>query len=182
VVVILYPVPNPLLGRLKTPKLRSPQKLLIDRLPKPLDRPQRRGMMGLGFYVLHPVLPQLPLKPHCPAPVGVLPAPVGQHLLRLPRTPQPLVGIPRSPGLPSGSGTTPIPPCTVNNRRSSPPSRHTYAKGKNIPCHIWFGVDRSKKRDLVICWNASSGRERSGILPEVSAAPSPERRLERIPA
>ena len=83
-IVILYPIPDPLSRLLKTPKLRPHQKLLIHRLPKPLDLPQRHRMMGLGFNVFYPVLSQLPLEPRRPPPVRVLPPPVRQHLLRHP--------------------------------------------------------------------------------------------------
>src|SRR5512136_3053178 len=84
VIVILYPVPDPLLRLLKTPKLGPYQKLLIHRLPKPLDLPQRHRMVGLRFNVLHPVFSQLPLKPRRPPPGRILPPPVRQHLLRHP--------------------------------------------------------------------------------------------------
>jgi hypothetical protein len=57
VVVVLHPLPDPLLGFLKTPKLRPDQELFIDRLPKPLDFAQRHRMMSLRFDVPDPVLP-----------------------------------------------------------------------------------------------------------------------------
>ena len=62
-VVILHPLPDPLSRLLKTPKLRPYQEFLIDRLPKPLDLPQRHRMMGLRFNMANPVFLQLPLKP-----------------------------------------------------------------------------------------------------------------------
>ena len=49
-------MPDPLLRLLETPKLGPHQKLLIDRLPEPLNLSQRHRMMRLGFYVLYPVV------------------------------------------------------------------------------------------------------------------------------
>ena len=54
-VVVLHPLPDPLLGFLKTPKLSPDQELLIDRLPKPLDLAQRHRVMCLRFDVFDPV-------------------------------------------------------------------------------------------------------------------------------
>ena len=38
----------------------------------PSSGSQEAVMMRLGFYLIHPVLSQLPLNPGCPPPVGVL--------------------------------------------------------------------------------------------------------------
>jgi hypothetical protein len=56
-IVILPPLPDPLFGLLKTPKLCPNQKLLIDRLPKPLDLPQGHRMMRLRLDMPDPILP-----------------------------------------------------------------------------------------------------------------------------
>jgi hypothetical protein len=56
VVVVLHPEPHPLARRLETVELGSHQELLPDRLPEPLDLPQRHGMMRPALDVVNPIL------------------------------------------------------------------------------------------------------------------------------
>ena len=81
VIVVLHPQPHPLGSRLEAVELRALQKLLPDGFPEAFDLAQRHGMMRPALHVVHPILAQLRLEPGGPAPAGVLPALVGEHLL-----------------------------------------------------------------------------------------------------
>jgi hypothetical protein len=81
VVVIFDPEANPVTGRLEAFKLGAREELLPDGFPEALDFAQGHGMMGSGFEVMGPVLFHLGLEPGGAAPVHVLPAIVGEHLL-----------------------------------------------------------------------------------------------------
>jgi len=82
VVVVLHPESDPLAGRLEALELRALQELLPDRLPEALDLAQGHGVMGPALQVVHPILAELRLEPRGPAPTRVLPALVGEQLLR----------------------------------------------------------------------------------------------------
>ena len=82
VVVVLHPQRDPLLRLLEAVELRAPEELVVDVLPEPLDLAERHRVVRPRADVLHPVLAQLLLEPRRPAPRGVLPAVVRQHLAR----------------------------------------------------------------------------------------------------
>ena len=82
VVVVLHPEPDPRGGRVEALELGAGQELLPDRLPEALDLAQGHGVMGPALQVVHAILPQLRLEPRGPAPARVLPALIGEHLLR----------------------------------------------------------------------------------------------------
>jgi len=94
VVVILDPKGRTLASLLEAVKLRPLQKLPENRLPEPLDLPERHGVVGTGADMPDTVFFQLLLKTGLAPPVGVLPAIVGQHLLG-----NPVVGNPAAVGL-----------------------------------------------------------------------------------
>ena len=83
VIVVLHPpreaIPR-LIERLET---RLDEELVLERLPQPLDLPQCLGMLGRAADMVDVILPQFLLEGRLPAPVGVLPTVVGQHLLGL---------------------------------------------------------------------------------------------------
>jgi len=79
VVVVLYPQPHPLAGRLEAIELRSHQELLPDRLPEPFDLPQGHGMMRPALDVVDPILAQLRLETRRAAPTAVLAALIREH-------------------------------------------------------------------------------------------------------
>ena len=81
VVVVFHPQADPLAGLLEAVKLRPHQEVLPDRLPVPLDLPERHRMMRLAAEVMHPVLLQFLLEAGLASPGGVLPTIVGKHLL-----------------------------------------------------------------------------------------------------
>jgi len=79
-VVVPHPPGDPLPRRFKGVELRPAQELLPDRLPEPLDLPQRLRVMRGAAEVMHPVLLQFLLELRLPPPVRVLPPVVRQHL------------------------------------------------------------------------------------------------------
>lgn len=81
VIVELHPPAHALLRLLEAVELGALQKLLPDRLPEPLDFAERHRMMRLAAEMMHPVFAQFLLEARLPAPRGVLPAIVGEHLL-----------------------------------------------------------------------------------------------------
>jgi len=81
VVVVLHPQPHPFPRLVEAVELGPAEELPPDRLPQPLDLPQRHGMVRLAANVPDPVLAQLPLEPRLAPPVGVLPPVIGEHLL-----------------------------------------------------------------------------------------------------
>lgn len=87
VVVVLHPPGDafPCLFERLEPRLG--QELVLERLPEPFDLPQRHRMMRRAADVFDMVLGQFLLELGLPAPDGVLPAVVGQHLLRPPELP-----------------------------------------------------------------------------------------------
>lgn len=81
-IVILHPQADPLTRFLERPEFRARQKLLQNRFPKPFNFSKRLRMVRLRLEVMHLILPHLLLEPRLPTPRRVLPAVVGQHLLR----------------------------------------------------------------------------------------------------
>ena len=79
VVVVLYPQPHPLAGRLEAVELRAHQKLLPDGFPEAFDLAQSHGMMGPAFDVVDPILAQLRLEAGRASPTRVLTALIGEH-------------------------------------------------------------------------------------------------------
>jgi len=84
VVVVLDPVRQSFPRFLERLEPRPSQELLLQRLPEPLDLPQRHGMMGRTADVMDVILLQFLLELRRAPPTGVLPPVVGQHLLRRP--------------------------------------------------------------------------------------------------
>ena len=80
VVVVLDPRLHPLLRLLEAVELRTGEELRMDRLPESLDLAQGLRVMRAAAEVVDMVFLKLPFKPRLPAPVGVLPAIVCQHL------------------------------------------------------------------------------------------------------
>ena len=80
VVVVLHPPREALPRLLERLEARLHQELVLERLPQPLDLPQRLRMLGRAAEVMDVVLRQFLLEPRLPAPDGILPAVVGQHL------------------------------------------------------------------------------------------------------
>ena len=83
VVVVLHPPRKALPGLVERFEARLDKELVLERLPQPLDFPQCLGMLRRTTNVMDVILPQFFLEGRLPAPVGVLPAVVGQHLLWL---------------------------------------------------------------------------------------------------
>jgi hypothetical protein len=81
VVVVLDPRLHPLLRLLEAVELRAGKEVRPDRLPESLNLTQGLRMMRSAAEVMDPVLLEFRFKPRLPAPVGVLPAIVRQHLL-----------------------------------------------------------------------------------------------------
>jgi hypothetical protein len=81
VVVVPDPQSQTLTRFVETAELRPVQKLTKHRLPETLDFAQRHRMVRCRLDMLDPVLLQFLLKLRRPAPVRVLPAVVGKHLL-----------------------------------------------------------------------------------------------------
>jgi hypothetical protein len=81
VVVVLDPRLHPLLRLLEAVELRAGKEVRPDRLPEPLDLTQGLRVMRGAAEVMDTVFLKLRFKPRLPAPVGVLPAIVRQHLL-----------------------------------------------------------------------------------------------------
>ena len=81
VVIVLHPQPNPLPRLIEAVELGSTEKLLPDRFPEPLHLAQRHRVMRLAAEVMDVILRQLLLEARLPAPGGVLPTVVGEHLL-----------------------------------------------------------------------------------------------------
>lgn len=82
VVVELDPLPDALLRLLEAVELRPREEVRPDGLPEPFDLAQGLRVMRTTAEVMDVILLQGLLKPRLAAPVGVLPAIVGQHLLR----------------------------------------------------------------------------------------------------
>ncbi len=83
-VVVLHPVGDPFLSVLERIEPRPLQELLPDRLPEPLDLPQRHRVMRRAADVVDPVLGQFHLEAGFPFPGRILLPVVRQHLLRDP--------------------------------------------------------------------------------------------------
>jgi hypothetical protein len=82
VVVVLHPQANAVSGILEAGELGATQVLGENGLPEPLYLPKRHRVVGLALDMLDLLLGQFLLEPGGPAPVGVLPAVVSQHLSR----------------------------------------------------------------------------------------------------
>ena len=82
VIIILDPPADPFPRRLEVGELRPREELLPDRLPEPLDLPQRHRMMRRAANVMHPVFLQLPHEGRAPAPAHVLPPVIREHFTR----------------------------------------------------------------------------------------------------
>lgn len=80
VVVVLDPVVDPLARFLERLEPRPREELVLQRLPEPLDLPQRHGMMRGAADVVDMVPLQLLLELRAPPPAGILPAVVREHL------------------------------------------------------------------------------------------------------
>jgi hypothetical protein len=80
-VVITDPEADPLPGRLEAFELGPGEELLPNGFPEAFDLAQGHRMMRPGFEVMGPVLLHLGLEAGGAAPVDVLPAVVGEHLL-----------------------------------------------------------------------------------------------------
>jgi hypothetical protein len=80
-VVVLHPPGEALPRLLERLEARLHQELPLERGPQPLDLPQRLRVLGRAAEVMDVILLQFLLEPGFPAPDGVLPAVVGQHLL-----------------------------------------------------------------------------------------------------
>jgi hypothetical protein len=83
-VIVFDPVSEPLLRLRKRLELGALQELILQRLPEALDLPERLRVLRLRAEVVHVVAGQLLLELGLPAPSGVLPAVVGEQLLRNP--------------------------------------------------------------------------------------------------
>jgi hypothetical protein len=81
VVVVLDPQRGSFHRLIEAVKLRPLQELPQHRLPEPLDLAQRHRVVRPGADVFDTAFLQLLLEAGLPAPVGVLPAVVSQHLL-----------------------------------------------------------------------------------------------------
>jgi hypothetical protein len=81
VVVVLDPKGGALHRLIEAAKLRPLQELSQDRLPEAFDLAKRHRVVGPGADMLDALFRELLLKARLPAPVGVLPPVVGQHLL-----------------------------------------------------------------------------------------------------
>jgi hypothetical protein len=81
VIVVLHPPGDPFTRLLEGFKTGLGQELILECLPEPLDLAQRHGMMRGASNVLNVILLQFLLELRLPAPTGVLPSVVGQHLL-----------------------------------------------------------------------------------------------------
>jgi hypothetical protein len=84
VVVVFDPIGDALARLFKGVEPRPAQKLVFERLPEPLDLAQRHRMMRRAADVVDVVPLEFLLELRHPAPAGVLPAVVRQHLLRRP--------------------------------------------------------------------------------------------------
>jgi hypothetical protein len=82
VVVILHPVGEPIPCLLERVESGAAEELLLQRLPEPLDLPERHGVVRRTADVMHVVAAKLRLELGDAPPVGVLPAVIGEHLLR----------------------------------------------------------------------------------------------------
>jgi hypothetical protein len=82
VIVVLHPVGGSFHCLLEAVELRPKKKLALDAFPEALDLTQRHGVVGARSDVLDPVFFHFPLEAGLSAPVGVLPAVVGEHLTR----------------------------------------------------------------------------------------------------
>ena len=82
VVVVFNPEPDALARGVEAFELSTGEEILPDGLPEALDFAQRHRMMRPGFEVVRAILLHLGLEAGSAAPVDVLPAIVGQHLLR----------------------------------------------------------------------------------------------------
>lgn len=84
VVVVLDPQAHAFPRRLEAVELGAHQEFLPDRLPEPLDLAERHRVVRSAADVVHPVLLQLHLEAGATPPAHILPAVVGEHLLRGP--------------------------------------------------------------------------------------------------
>ena len=81
VIVVLHPPGDPGTRLLEGLEAGLFQELILECLPEPLDLAQRHGMMRGTADMKDVILLQLLLELRLPAPTGVLPPVVGQHLL-----------------------------------------------------------------------------------------------------
>jgi hypothetical protein len=81
VVVMLDPEPDALARLLEVIKLRPPEELSPDRVPKPLHLAEGHRVVRPRADVRHPVLGHLVLETARPTPGGILAPVVGEHLL-----------------------------------------------------------------------------------------------------
>jgi len=79
VVVVLHPPRDPFPRLVQRLEARPGQEVVLERLPEPLDLPQRHRMMRRAADVVDVVFLQFLLEGRLPAPTGILPAVVGQH-------------------------------------------------------------------------------------------------------
>jgi len=79
-VVVLYPEPHALAGRLEALELGAPQELLPDGFPEALDLPQGHGVVGPALQVVDVILLELGLEAGRAPPARELPALVGEQL------------------------------------------------------------------------------------------------------
>ena len=84
VVVVFDPVVYPLTRFLECLEPRPREELVLQRLPEPLDLPQRHGMMRGAADVVDMIPLELLLELGRATPTGVLPPVVRKHLLRRP--------------------------------------------------------------------------------------------------
>jgi hypothetical protein len=82
VVVVLDPEGAPLHGLIEAVELGALEELVQDGFPEPFDLAQGHRVMGTRTDVMDPILFHFLFKPGFTPPVGVLPAVVGEHLLR----------------------------------------------------------------------------------------------------
>lgn len=82
VVVIFDPELDALAGRVKGLELRAHEELLPERGPEALDLAQRHGVLRTRLEMGHAILLQLRLEARRAAPRSILPAVIGEHLLR----------------------------------------------------------------------------------------------------
>ena len=80
VIVVLHPPGETIPCLVKRIETRLDEELILERLPEPLNLAQRLGMMRRAANVMHVIPCHFLLEGRLPAPTGILPAIVGQHL------------------------------------------------------------------------------------------------------